>query len=32
LFEFNYDAAPGAKDPGEMTDTEIKEGVRTAIR
>jgi hypothetical protein len=30
LFQFNYDAAPDCKDPGEMEDEEIREGLRTA--
>ena len=32
LFEFNYDATPKAKDPGEMEDGEIREAIRTAKR
>jgi hypothetical protein len=32
LFRFNYAHAPDAKDPGEMTDEEIREGLRTAKR
>jgi hypothetical protein len=32
LLQFSYDHAPDAKDPGEMTNEEIREGLRTAKR
>ena len=32
LYRFNYEAAPDAKDPGDMSDDEIREALRTAKR
>jgi hypothetical protein len=32
LYRFNYEHTPGAKDPGEMKDDEIREALRTAKR